>query len=58
MDILRRLPLIDADADEGPACVVGVKGGVMAFSGINRFSGVWFGFLRILPVSCKMSGGK
>lgn len=58
MDILRRSPSVDVDADEGRAFTVGVRGGVVALPGVTRFSGVWFVFLLILQVSCRISGEK
>ena len=55
-DILRRPPFIDVDADESPAFMVGVGGGVVVFSGNVRVAGVWFVLLLILLVSCNTSG--
>lgn len=57
-DILRRSYVVDVDADEGPVSAVGAWRGVDILSGCTLLESVWFIFLLISQVSCKISSGK
>jgi len=54
--ILRRSQLVDVGANKFTASTTGAWGERGVFSESTRFGSVWFVFLLILQVSCKISG--